>query len=59
MADKVTEQVPQSPVTQSENLLPQTSDTSNNCNTLFTMAALAIIGAAGLLSKKHRENKID
>ena len=59
--------VSQAPITQveskvphakAESALPQTGDT-NKLETFFTITALTVIGAAGLLGKKRRDNQTD
>ncbi|WP_283265790.1 serum opacification factor [Streptococcus dysgalactiae] len=59
--------VSQAPITQveskvphakAESALPQTGDT-NKLETFFTITALTVIGAAGLLGKKRRNNQTD
>lgn len=59
MAAKVAGQTPQAPITQSEHQLPQTGDKETSCEAFFTMTALAIIGAAGLVNKKRYDKHID
>ncbi|WP_283263938.1 serum opacification factor [Streptococcus dysgalactiae] len=59
--------VSQAPITQveskvphakAESALPQTGDT-NKLETFFAITALTVIGAAGLLGKKRRDNQTD
>lgn len=53
-----TQTIVQSPIAKVENKLPQTGD-SDKLETFFNVTALTVIGAAGLLGKKRRENQID
>ncbi|SUN56298.1 Fibronectin-binding protein [Streptococcus dysgalactiae] len=46
------------PHAKAESALPQTGDT-NKLETFFTITALTVIGAAGLLGKKRRDNQTD
>ncbi|WP_243091992.1 serum opacification factor [Streptococcus dysgalactiae] len=46
------------PHAKAESALPQTGDT-NKLETFFTITALTVIGAAGLLGKKRRNNQTD
>ncbi|MDV5973176.1 serum opacification factor [Streptococcus canis] len=48
----------QTPIARVDNNLPQTGD-KDKSEAFFTIAALTVIGAAGLLSKKNRKNQID
>ncbi|MGN2341782.1 serum opacification factor [Streptococcus dysgalactiae] len=48
----------QTPMARLNNNLPQTGD-KDKSEAFFTIAALTVIGAAGLLSKKDRKNQID
>lgn len=50
--------ISQTPVTRADNNLPQTGD-KDTLEAFFTITALTVIGAAGLLSKKDRKNQID
>ncbi|WP_205015353.1 serum opacification factor [Streptococcus porcinus] len=59
ITDKTTNQTSPAPIAQTDNQLPQTGDKENSCEAFFTMTALAIIGAAGLLNKKRHDKHID
>ncbi|MGT2722169.1 serum opacification factor [Streptococcus porcinus] len=59
ITDKTTNKTSQSPIAQTDNQLPQTGDKENSCEAFFTMTALAIIGATGLLNKKRHDKHID
>lgn len=50
--------ISQTPIARVDNNLPQTGD-KDKSEAFFTIAALTVIGAAGLLSKKNRKNQID
>ncbi|HEL1312635.1 TPA: fibronectin binding protein [Streptococcus equi subsp. zooepidemicus] len=50
--------ISQTPIARVDNNLPQTGD-KDKSEAFFTIAALTVIGAAGLLSKKDRKNQID
>lgn len=50
--------ISQTPIAKVDNNLPQTGD-KDKSEAFFTIAALTVIGAAGLLSKKDRKNQID
>ncbi|MBA2795182.1 serum opacification factor [Streptococcus porcinus] len=59
ITDKTTDQVPPIATATSDNQLPQTGGKENSCEAFFTMTALAIIGAAGILNKKHHDKYLD
>ncbi|SQF66005.1 Fibronectin-binding protein [Streptococcus dysgalactiae subsp. equisimilis] len=50
--------ISQTPIARVDNNLPQTGD-KDKSEAFFTIAALTVIGAAGLLIKKDRKNQID
>ncbi|QKG74779.1 fibronectin binding protein [Streptococcus canis] len=50
--------ISQTPVTRADNNLPQTGD-KDTLEAFFTITALTVIGAAGLLSKRDRKNQIN
>ncbi|WP_272075753.1 serum opacification factor [Streptococcus dysgalactiae] len=50
--------ISQTPIARVDNNLPQTGD-KDKSEAFFTITALTVIGAAGLLSKKDRKNQID
>lgn len=50
--------ISQTPIARVDNNLPQTGD-KDKSEAFFSIAALTVIGAAGLLSKKNRKNQID
>lgn len=50
--------ISQTPIARVDNNLPQTGD-KDKSEAFFTIAALTVIGAAGLLSKKNRKNQVD
>lgn len=54
----INQAISQTPVTRADNNLPQTGD-KDTLEAFFTITALTVIGAAGLLSKKDRKNQID
>nr|WP_317609547.1 serum opacification factor [Streptococcus canis] len=54
----VNKAISQTPVTRADNNLPQTGD-KDTLEAFFTITALTVIGAAGLLNKKDRKNQID
>ncbi|GAA0055002.1 hypothetical protein ScKU66_14180 [Streptococcus canis] len=54
----INQAISQTPVTRADNNLPQTGD-KDTLEAFFTITALTVIGAAGLLSKKNRKNQID
>ncbi|WP_284120193.1 serum opacification factor [Streptococcus canis] len=54
----INQAISQTPVTRVNNNLPQTGD-KETLEAFFTITALTVIGAAGLLSKKERKNQLD
>ncbi|WP_159304796.1 serum opacification factor [Streptococcus canis] len=54
----INQAISQTPVTRADNNLPQTGD-KDTLEAFFTITALTVIGAAGLLSKKDRKNQIN